>query len=214
MRNSHFIFNEAIRSVRKKITYYLMSLLIVLNIIIIGTANFITPVWAKFVQSIGGDLRTAGNAIGIFAIILGIFTYLAGMIENKLQKNELFLVLTQGMFAIGYLGYLLIHHAWQLYLIQIWLGLAGAFQAPALYSLYQSYIPREKVTWAWGLWNASFNVAMGLGALAGSYLVSLTDFNIMFIFLSATAFSGLILAFIIRLQILKFTPDLMLHKNS
>ena len=55
---------------------------------------------------------------------------------------------------------------------------------------------------------------MGLGALAGSYLVSLTDFNIMFIFLSATAFLGLILAFIIRLQILKFTPDLMLHKNS
>ncbi|OGT31833.1 MAG: hypothetical protein A3E87_02560 [Gammaproteobacteria bacterium RIFCSPHIGHO2_12_FULL_35_23] len=190
-------------------TYYFMLLLILLNIVIICTANFITPVWAKFVAHIHGNLRTAGNAIGLFAIILGLFTFVAGAIENRLQKNELFLVISQGMFVTGYICFLLIHYPWQLYILQAWLGLAGAIQAPALYSLYQKYMPKHQTTMAWGLWNGCFNLAVGIGAFAGSYLVSLAGFKWMFIILSTFSFLGFILAIVIGGQMLKYH----LHKK-
>jgi MFS family permease len=165
----------------------LLTILISINFLVILAAGFMTPVWAQFVQQIGGDLRTAGNAVCIFSIILGFFTWIAAHIENQLNHDPLILVISQALFVISYAGYFWVHHPTQLYAIQISLGISGAIQVPALYALYQRMIPPKQTTLYWGIWNGFYNIAMGLGALVSAYTVEKYSIKVMFAMLLAIA---------------------------
>ena len=182
--------------------YFVVALNIV-NILIITAAGFMMPLWGDFVQRIGGDVRTAGNAICIFSIVIGLLTILAGRIEDKYNKNEFFVVFAQFIMMLAYAGYFFVVHPWQLYLIQFVLGLAGAFQAPAIYSLYHRYIPATKNSSYWGAWAGFYNISIGIGALFAAYIVHHFGFNTMFTLLFCIAFVGFVVSLVVMSQIKK-----------
>ncbi|MDX2164521.1 MAG: MFS transporter [Gammaproteobacteria bacterium] len=157
-----------------------LILLIIINFLIIIAAGFMMPVWAEFVHKIHGDIRTAGNAICIFSIILGFFTWFTGKWENQLGHQEIILVVSQGLFSLSYLGYFWVYSPFTLYIVQIALGICAAIQAPALFALYERYIPRSESTFYWGIWAGSYNIAIGFGALISAYTVHHFGFRVMF----------------------------------
>lgn len=157
-----------------------LILLIVINFLIILAAGFMMPVWAEFVHNIHGDIRTAGNAICIFSIILGFFTWFTGKWENQLGRQEMILLVSQGLFSLSYLGYFWVHSPLSLYIVQIALGICAAIQVPALYALYERYIPKAESTFYWGIWAGSYNIAIGFGALISAYTVHHFGFKVMF----------------------------------
>ena len=157
-----------------------LKLFILINFLIILSAGFMMPVWAEFVHKIHGDIRTAGNAICIFSIILGFFTWFTAKIENKIGHEELILVFSQALFSVSYLGYFWVTSPIDLYLVQIALGISSAIQVPALFSLYERYIPKSESTFYWGVWAGAYNIAIGLGALISAYTVHHFGFTIMF----------------------------------
>ncbi|PHQ78717.1 MAG: hypothetical protein COB66_08295, partial [Coxiella sp. (in: Bacteria)] len=73
-----------------------------------------------------------------------------------------------------------VHHPYQLYIVQIVLGIGGAFQSPVLCSLYQRSIPAHKSSHYWGIWNGLYQMAIGVGALAGAYIVHHAGYKMMF----------------------------------
>jgi len=168
--------------------------LLVINVIIVVAGGFLAPLWASYVHFLHGDLRTAGNAIAIFSVVIGVLTCFMGRFENDFDRDELFLLVSQAMFVAGYALYFFIAHAWQLYLLQAWLGLCGSVQSPALYALYQRHMPKNKTTTAWGIWNGFYNIALGLGALISAYLAHGFGFSGVFIALFFTACLGFIFA--------------------
>jgi len=157
-----------------------LKLFILINFLIILSAGFMMPVWAEFVHKIHGDIRTAGNAICIFSIILGFFTWFTAKIENQMGHEELILVFSQALFSLSYLGYFWVTSPIQLYLVQVALGVSSAIQVPALFSLYERYIPKSESTFYWGVWAGAYNIAIGLGALISAYTVQHFGFTIMF----------------------------------
>ncbi|HEV2613804.1 MAG TPA: MFS transporter [Gammaproteobacteria bacterium] len=180
--------------------------LIFINFLIILAAGFMMPVWAEFVHKIHGDIRTAGNAICIFSIILGFFTWIAGKIENQIGHEEFILALSQALFAISYLGYFWVKSPVDLYLVQIALGISGAIQVPALYALYERYIPKSQSTFYWGMWAGTYNIAIGVGALISAYTVHHFGFNTMF----GLLFSVSLLCFLVILGTMlkiRYTAD-------
>jgi MFS family permease len=178
--------------------------LIIINFLIILAAGFITPVWADFVKNIGGDVRTAGNAICLFSIVIGFCTWIAAKIENQMQKHEEVMVISQLMFVISYMGYFFVHSPLQLYIVQILLGLSGAIQVPALYALYERYIPKEQSTFYWGIWAGSYNIALGIGALISAYTVHHFSFKIMLFTLTFSATLCLLFTTIIMYKVKKY----------
>jgi predicted MFS family arabinose efflux permease len=153
--------------------------LIIINFLIIVSAGFLMPVWGEFVKRIHGDIRTAGNAICLFSIVIGFLTWIAGKIENRFQKHELVMIISQAMFVLSYLGYFWVDSPQKLYLVQIALGISGAIQVPALYTLYEKYIPTLESTFYWALWAGSYNIAIGVGSLVSAYTVHHFGFNAM-----------------------------------
>ncbi len=161
--------------------------LILINMLIIATGAFMTPLWSDFVLRIGGDLQTAGIAICIFSIVIGVFMWIAGKIEHYYQNDEWFMCSSQLMVFVSYLGYFFVHHPWQLYLVEIGLGLGGAFQSPVICAIYQRYFSQKQSALFWAVWNGFYNIALGAGALLSSILVAHFNYTVMFAILSALA---------------------------
>lgn len=175
----------------------LARLLIALNIFIIIAGNFLTPLWSKFVLSIGGDIRTTGTAICIFSVIIGVCTILAAKIENVFKLERSALVISAIIICVGYFGYLYVKNPLELYIVQGILGLGSAVQCPAIYALYQRTLPPSEETLGWGIWNGFYNIAIGVGAFVSAefaYQFSLTQ---VFYLLFAISIIALLLSLLI-----------------
>lgn len=160
---------------------FFCSSYILINFLIIVSGGFMMPLWSDFVKHIGGDVRTAGKAVLLFSMVIGVMTCIAGNIESRLNKDRFFMVASQAVMCLGYFGYFFVKHPYQLYMVQIILGVGGAFQSPVLCSLYQKSIPQDKTSHYWGIWNGLYQVAMGIGAILGAYIVHHTGYTDMFV---------------------------------
>jgi predicted MFS family arabinose efflux permease len=166
---------------------FVTNALIAINVMIIASGGFMTPLWSNFVLKIGGDLQTAGIAVSIFSVVIGVFMCIAGWIEHRYQNDEWFMCFSQLIVFGSYTAYLFVQHPWQLYLVQVGLGIGGAFQTPVICAIYQRYFSQKESTLFWAIWNGFFNIALGAGALVSSLLVAHFNYQIMFKSLSALA---------------------------
>lgn len=173
-----------------------MKSLIAINVSIIVANAFLTPLWGAFSHYLHGNVQTGGNAIGIFLIVVGICTWIAARIEQALHREEWFMVTTALLMSVCYAAYLFIDQPWQLYVIQAALGLCGAFQVPALYSLYNRYMAKSKATLHWGIWNGFYNIGMGVAALVSAFIAAHYGFHTVLIVLFVISLSSVILTLI------------------
>ena len=76
--------------------------------------GMLAPIYAVFVQRIGGDILEAGAAWAVFMIVSGIGILFMGKLQDKISKDKLFLVIGYAMRSLGFLGYyslyLCFHH--------------------------------------------------------------------------------------------------------
>ncbi len=170
---------------------FITNALIAINVMIIASAAFMTPLWSNFVLQIGGNLQTAGIAVSIFSVVIGVFMCIAGRIEHHYQNDEWFMCFSQLIVFLSYTAYLWVHHPWQLYLVQVGLGIGGAFQTPVICAIYQRYFSQKESALFWSIWNGFFNIAIGAGALISSLLVA--HFNYLIMFRSLSALAGICL---------------------
>lgn len=199
---------------RDKLT--ITNVLILINSLIIMAGAFMTPLWSNFVLQIGGNLQTAGIAIAIFSIVIGGFMCLAGKIEHHYQHDEWFMISSQCVVLLSYIGYFFVHHPWQLYLVEMGLGIGGAFQSPAICAIYQRYFTQKQSALFWAVWNGFYNIAMGSGALLAAVLVSYFNYKTMFAVLTGVAALCLFvtIGLMMKIQGKNFMASLRLTKNE
>ena len=63
------------------------------------------PIYAIFVQEIGGDILAAGSAWATFMITSGIGIFLMGKLVDKIQREKPILMLGYALASLGFLGY-------------------------------------------------------------------------------------------------------------
>ena len=59
----------------------------------IFAAGLFGPIYAVFVEDIGGDILTAGMSYSIFAIIAGVLTFLISRWEDHVKHKEKLVVI-------------------------------------------------------------------------------------------------------------------------
>ena len=158
----------------------LIASLMAVNIMIIVASAFMTPLWAVFSHRIGGTVKTAGNAIALFSIVIGLTMVVSSYFQGKWRKEKFFFIFSQLLATLSYSLYFWVQHPWQLYIVQVGLGVAGALQAPAIYSLYHQAIPKARATFYWGMWTGGYNIAVGTGAIVSAYITQIWGFTALF----------------------------------
>lgn len=161
--------------------------------------GIILPIYAVFVQKIGGDILDAGLALGIFLMFEGFFTFFVH--KNRKSHNKEISMMFYGwlIWLIGILMYLIISNKWTLFSAQIFLALGNALADPIYDEEFASRSGKKEGEKRWSLFEGGNSFASGISALAGGAIASFFGINVLIYVMAATAtISFLLIVFYIR----------------
>ncbi len=157
-------------------------------------AGLFGPIYAVFVQEIGGDLLTAGTAYSAFAISAGILIFFISRWEDHIKHQEKLVVAGYSLGSLGFLGYLLIRNPFDLFIVQVIFGISTAIGVPAYDGIYSRHLDKGKFVSEWGMWESMNYVVMGIAAALGSLIASLFGFSTLFMLMLALSILALIVS--------------------
>lgn len=178
-----------------------LKILLLSSFFITLSAGLLGPIYAVFVEEIGGNLVTAGGAAAAFSIVSGILIYFLGKIEDKIKHQENILILGRILTFIGVGGYLFVKSPLYLFAVEIVLGMATALSSPAFDSLYSKNLQKGKYASQWGSWEAMYAITAGIAAIIGGLVAQEFGFRVLFIIMSIIAFLSLIATLFLRKNI-------------
>lgn len=143
--------------------------------------GLLTPIYAIFVQKIGGDVLDAGIAYAIFSISTGLFIITFGTSKFFSQNIRSLIVTGYILFAIGNLGYLFVQNPIHLFIVQLIFGIAYGILEPSWDSVFAAKLDEKQASKHWSLWSGSSNLILGIAALTGGFIVSIFSFKLLFV---------------------------------
>jgi predicted MFS family arabinose efflux permease len=164
--------------------------------------NMLSPIYAIFVEKIGGNLLTAANSSAIFLAVSGLLTFFASRYVNKMKEKELAIMWSQIVLGIGYLMYYFTHNVFMLFMVQIVLGIGEAFYWPAFHAVFASHTDEHQSVSQWGVYDGLTYLIPAGGAALGGYLVTLFGFDFIFISMALLSFANGIFIFFLPRKLL------------
>ncbi|HZJ41704.1 MAG TPA: MFS transporter [Patescibacteria group bacterium] len=188
----------------KRILFFNKALRILLstNAMILMAGAMLGPIYALFVERIGGNLMDASIAGGIFAFVAGVTTLISGKYSDKIKENELIIVLGYLIMAIGFFLYFWVNSIVFLFVVQAIIGLGEAIYSPAFDAVYSKHLDGHKSGTQWGAWESMNYFTTAIGAIVGGALVTLFGFQIIFIIMGSLCFSSALYVFQLKRKVL------------
>jgi MFS family permease len=146
------------------------------------------PIYALFVEEIGGDITTASTAWSLFWLITGILTIFISRLENELKETELAIAWSQYVMSLGYLMYFFTTNIAMLYVVMIILGIGNALFWPAFHAVYSEHTNKKNSEKQWGVYDGVGFIVPAIGAGIGGWIVKLYGFDVLFLTMSILAF--------------------------
>jgi MFS family permease len=180
-------YKHQIRSLRSNPS--LLALLLSNSLVLISLGMFV-PIYALFVQQVGGNALSAGLTAGALAFASGLSALLSGRLIDHFSQAQTryFLVIGWVLIGISCLLYLLVHNVTALFTVQIVSGFLKPISAPAFDTLYARHLDGRSTGQEYGVWEASFFITGGVGAVLGGAIVTLLGFSGVFIAMAILAF--------------------------
>lgn len=155
------------------------------------------PIYAIFVEDIGGDLLTAGGAYSVFAIAAGVIIFLTGKLEDKIKRQELLVIAGYAIGCMGYLGYLFVKTPFDLFIVQAIFGIGVAIGAPAYDGTYSKYLEKGRFASQWGAWESLNWIVAGISAIVGALIASSFGFRTLFSIMFVLSLCALVTSFML-----------------
>ncbi|MFH1611636.1 MAG: MFS transporter [Patescibacteria group bacterium] len=179
-----------------------LRILLSTNAMILTAAAMLGPIYALFVERVGGDLMDASIAGGIFAFVAGLTTLVSGKYSDKIKENELIVVLGYVIMGVGFLLYFWVSSIVFLFIVQAIIGLGEAIYSPAFDAVYSKHLDGHKSGTQWGAWESMNYFTTAVGAVAGGGLVTLFGFQTLFVIMAMLCFSSAIYIYRLKRSVL------------
>lgn len=151
------------------------------------------PVFALFVEEIGGGAVAVGSIWAIFAIVTGILTAIFSRHGDKIKEKE-YLVAGGYVFRIvAWIGYIFASSLWHLYVLQIVLAIGEAIGTTAFNAIYSEHLNKDRRIKQWGAWSSSNTIIGGFAALIGGMIVFQFGFQVLFLIMASLTIISFIL---------------------
>ncbi|MBI2636636.1 MAG: MFS transporter [Parcubacteria group bacterium] len=144
-----------------------LRILLWTNAMILLAGAMLGPIYALFVEKIGGDLLDASFAGALFALAAGFASLVSGKYADAIRENELIIAAGYVVMSIGFFSYLFVDSVAQLFLVQVIIGLGGAVYAPAFDAVYSKHLDGRRSGAQWGAWESMAYFTTAFGAAAG-----------------------------------------------
>ncbi len=154
--------------------------------------GMIGPIYAIFVENIGGDILDASWAYSVYLLTAGVVMYLISRWEDRFRHKEKLICIGYTITTIGCLSYFFVYNQASLLITQAILGLSMAILSPAFDAIYSHYIIKREEASDWGIWEAMSYIVTAIAAVIGGYTADLFGFKILFIAMFVVSFIGTI----------------------
>ncbi len=165
----------------------------------IFASGMLGPIYAIFVEEIGGNILTASGAWAIFTLFSGILKFFISKWEDHVKHQEKLLIIGYGMASLGFLGYFFVQNAIHLFIVQAFLGIATAIRVPAYDGMYSRNLDKGKAISEWGIWESMSDINLAISATIGGLIASIFGFKVLFLFMFVLSVIG----FLISLRFVK-----------
>ena len=174
-----------------------IKILLGASILIHSGINFLSPIFAIYVKDIGGTLLDAGVAIGIYAILKGIFYFLFKNIkEDKISKK---VMISGGYFVmfIDYFLYLFASKPYHIYFIQGILSLGETIITPSWSAVIATSLVKGKERHIYSNFYGYRSLFEGTAAITGGLFAMNFGFDVVFTIMCVFALSSSVISYLL-----------------
>ena len=184
-----------------------IKVLILASIFFNFSIGLFTPIYAIFVEKIGGNIISASVAGTIYQIIFGVLIIIFGKLEDKLEKR-IMVIIGYLLNTMAYTIYFFVRNPLQLFFAQAILGIGDAVKVPAWQAIFSKSLDRGSESSEWAYWAGSTAIIYGIAALIGGIIATNYGFRFLFMLMSfGTAVSTIISTFLFRKSLWKSFLD-------
>lgn len=161
-----------------------LRILLITNAIILIAGAMLGPIYAIFVEGIGGDLLDASLTAGVFNLAAGITTFIAGKYSDKSKHPVKIVIIGYFLMGIGFFLLVFVKSIYALFAVQALIGFSEALYNPAFDSLYSKHLKKKEAGEGWGAWESSQYFSVTVGIAIGGFITYFFGFAFLFILMS------------------------------
>lgn len=157
-----------------------LRILLFTNFLILVSGAMLGPIYALFVEEIGGNLLDASITGGLFALAAGIVSLFSGRLTDKTKNPKKIVIIGYLLIAGGFFSYSIVNSILCLFAIQLIIGAGEALYSPAFDALYSKHLVKTKRGREWGAWESMNYFSIAIGAIVGGLVVNAFGFKSVF----------------------------------
>jgi MFS family permease len=171
-----------------------MRTLLWMSAMFLFAGGLFSPVYAVFVEEIGGDLTVAGSAQGLYMLIAGILIFFISKWEDHVKHKEKLIISGYALSVLGYGLLIFVQAPIHLYAVQVFFGVGTAISAPAYDGMFSKSLQKGKFVSQWGAWESMARIVTAVAATTGGYIAQIYGFRALFIIMLGLSISGLLVS--------------------
>ncbi|MFH1332200.1 MAG: MFS transporter [archaeon] len=150
------------------------------------------PIYAIFVEKIGGNILDVGIAYFIFLVCMATFELPMGKLADKYGRKW-FLAFAYFLAGLTFLGYIFVENIYHIFFLQVLYGATLAIGDPAWDAWFSRSLDRSKESFEWALFHMSTGYAEAISALIGGAIGYFIGFKTLFVISAGLAIvSGIV----------------------
>lgn len=165
-----------------------LKVLFVSNSLYVFAALLLGPLYAVYVQRIGGGVLLVSVSTAVFYVSTTLFLLFVARWGDMVKEMELMLAVSYIIRGLGFLSYIFIDSALLLILSQVVFGLAESLGTPTFGALFAKHIDKKEEVMEFSDWAMVSNLVMALGTIIGGFIASSLGFNFLFVTIAILCF--------------------------
>jgi MFS family permease len=165
-----------------------LKVLFVSNSIYVFASLLLGPLYAVYVQKIGGGVLLVSISTAVFYVSSTLFLLFMARWGDRVREMELLLVASYIIRGFGFLCYIFLNSSLLLILVQVVFGLAESLGTPTFGALFAKHVDRKEEVLEYSDWAIVSNLVMALGTIVGGFIVSGLGFTFLFVTIAILCF--------------------------
>src|SRR3990167_3304475 len=147
-------------------------------------SGIFTPIYAFFVQKIGGGIFETSSAIALFSIVTGIAVLLISRTTWSHTYRKECLVVGWFLWLLSMVMYYCVSTFGTLLLSQVITGLGNALSSPAYDAEFSEQVI-DDLSGGWGVFEGVTSIFSGIASVSGGFIVAYYGFDVLFYWMMA-----------------------------
>ncbi|NLR92999.1 MFS transporter [Flammeovirga agarivorans] len=167
-----------------------IKLLLLASIFTHMGANLLAPIYAIFIEKIGGTLIDAGIAVGVYAVFKGIFYFLFDKIDETKLSKRVMMCIGYALMGVGYGLYVFAESPIHVFLIQIIVSLGETVINPSWSAIIAMSLKKGKEKSIYSHFFGYRSFAEGFAAIIGALFAMQFGFSVIFSLMAMFSFGS------------------------